>query len=98
MARDNPLEGARKRAKTTTSAFGVSKREGHDSSVYYGSRMYDDLVSQRDVGETANLPDELANIVINGDSKSIPIPEMSSTFPTATAAYFPECVMLPLMP
>jgi len=75
MARDNPLEGARKRAKTTTSSFGVSKREGHDSSVYYGSRMYDDLVSQRDVGDTAELPDELANIVINGDSKSMAIPD-----------------------
>lgn len=75
MARDNPLEGARKRAKTTTSSFGVSKREGHDSSVYYGSRMYDDLVSQRDVGDTAELPDALANIVINGDSKSMAIPD-----------------------
>ena len=75
MARDNPLEGARKRAKTTTSSFGVSKREGHDSSVYYGSRMYDDLVSQRDVGDAAELPDALANIVINGDSKSMAIPD-----------------------
>ena len=75
MARGNPLEGPRKRAKTTTSSFGVSKREGHDSSVYYGSRMYDDLVMQREVGDGAQLPDELANIVINGDSKSMAIPD-----------------------
>ena len=65
MARENPLEGPRKRAKTTTSSFGVSKREGHDSSVYYGARMYDDLVSQRNVGETAEFPSELENLVIN---------------------------------
>ena len=75
MAREDSLEGPRKRAKTTTSAFGVSKREGHDSSMYYNSRMYDDLVSQRDVGDSQELPDELHNIVINGDSRKLPIPD-----------------------
>ena len=75
MARENPLEGPRKRAKTTTSSFGVSKREGHDSSVYYGARMYDDFVSQKNVGETAEFPSELENLVINGNSKSMPIPD-----------------------
>ena len=75
MAREDSLEGPRKRAKTTTSSFGVSKREGHDSSMYYNSRMYDDLVSQRDVGESQDLPEELKNIVINGDSRKLPIPD-----------------------
>ena len=75
MAREDSLEGPRKRAKTTTSSFGVSKREGHDSSVYYGSKMYDDLVSQRDVGETVEFPSELENVVINGDSKLMPLPD-----------------------
>jgi site-specific DNA-methyltransferase (adenine-specific) len=37
--------------------------------------MYDDLVCQRDVGDTIELPDELANLVINGDSKSMSIPD-----------------------
>jgi len=74
MARKDSLEGARKRAKTSTSSFGVSKREGHDSTVYYGSKMYDDLVSQRDVGGTIEFPSELENVVINGDSKEIPLP------------------------
>lgn len=74
MARKDSLEGPRKRAKTTTSSFGVSKREGHDSSMYYNSRMYDDLVSQRDVGDSQELPEELRNIVINGDSRKLPIP------------------------
>ena len=75
MAREDSLEGPRKRAKTTTSSFGVSKREGHESSVYYGSKMYDDLVSQRDVGETVEFPSELENVVINGDSKLMPLPD-----------------------
>lgn len=75
MAREDSLEGPRKRAKTTTSSFGVSKREGHDSSMYYNSRMYDDLVSQRDVGDCQELPEELHNIVINGDSRKLPIPD-----------------------
>ena len=74
MAHEDSLEGPRKRAKTTTSSFGVSKREGHDSSIYYNSRMYDDLVSQRDVGASQELPEELHNIVINGDSRKLPIP------------------------
>ena len=75
MAREDSFEGPRKRAKTTTSSFGVSKREGHDSSVYYNSRMYDDLVSQRDVGKGQQLPPEFENLVINGDSRNLNLPD-----------------------
>jgi len=75
MVRETPFEGAKKRAKTTTSAFGVSKREGHDSSVYYGAKMYDDLVKSRDVGEENEFPPELADVVINGNSKQMPLPD-----------------------
>ena len=75
MAREDSFEGPRKRAKTTTSSFGVSKREGHDSSVYYNSRMYDNLVSQRDVGKGQQLPSEFEYIVINGDSRSLKFPD-----------------------
>ncbi len=75
MARKDSLEGARKRAKTSTSSFGVSKREGHDSTVYYSSKMYDDLISQRDVGVANKYPAELENIVINGDSRVMPLPD-----------------------
>jgi site-specific DNA-methyltransferase (adenine-specific) len=75
MVRKSPLDGARKRAKTMTSSFGVSKREGHDASAYYNSRMYDDLVSSREVGKEVSLPEEFANIVINGNSKNMPIPD-----------------------
>ena len=31
----------RKRVSTETKSFGVSKREGHDSTKFYGRKMYD---------------------------------------------------------
>jgi site-specific DNA-methyltransferase (adenine-specific) len=37
--------------------------------------MYDDLVSQRDVGDTVEFPSEFENVVLNGDSKSMPLPD-----------------------
>ena len=75
MAREDSFEGPRKRAKTTTSSFGVSKREGHDSSAYYKSKMYDDLVSHREVGGPQELPEELKDVIINGDSRNLPLPD-----------------------
>ena len=75
MARKDSFEGPRKRAKTTTSSFGVSKREGHDSSAYYKSKMYDDLVSYREVGGPQELPEELKDVIINGDSRNLPLPD-----------------------
>ena len=75
MARRDSFEGPRKRAKTTTSSFGVSKREGHDSSAYYKSKMYDDLVSHREVGGPQELPEELKDVIINGDSRNLPLPD-----------------------
>ena len=64
---DESLKGPRRRAGTSTSSFGVSKREGHDASVYYGSRLYDGIVSSREVGEQQELPPTLANTLIVGD-------------------------------
>lgn len=75
MSRDDSFEGPRKRAKTTTSSFGVSKREGHDSTNYYNSKMYDNLISSRDVGTSNAFPEDLVNAIINCDSRSIPIPD-----------------------
>ena len=75
MARKDSFEGPRKRAKTTTSSFGVSKREGHDSSAYYKSKMYVDLVSHREVGGPQELPEELKDVIINGDSRNLPLPD-----------------------
>jgi len=78
MARVNPspeksegLGGARKRASTATSDFGVSKREGHDSSRYYNSRMYEELGKEHGTGEPQELPSEISNTVICGDSRNM---------------------------
>ena len=62
--------GARRRASTATSSFGVSRREGHDASVYYTSRLNEGLVSSRDVGAAEAFPDEHANTVLCGDSRT----------------------------
>ncbi|MAP79104.1 MAG: SAM-dependent methyltransferase, partial [Euryarchaeota archaeon] len=70
-----PLEGARRRASTATSAFGVSRREGHDASVYYTSRLNEGLVSSRDVGAAQAFPEEHANTVLCGDSRTLPLPD-----------------------
>ena len=80
MAREAPkedesLKGPRRRANTSTSAFGVSKREGHDASVYYGSRLYDGIVSSREVGEPQELPPTLANTLLVADSRNLDLPD-----------------------
>ena len=85
MARENAptsgsrgLGGARKRASTATSDFGVSKREGHDSSLYYNSKMYDEVGREHDTGESVELPSLVENSVICGDSRNlIQIPDNS---------------------
>lgn len=65
----------RDRTPTKTSSFGVSKRENHDSSMYYDSKMYQGLVSEREVGKHLELPEELENTIINCDSRNLPIPD-----------------------
>lgn len=72
---DESLKGPRRRAGTSTSSFGVSKREGHDASVYYGSRLYDGIVSSREVGPQQELPPTLANTLIAGDSRNLDLPD-----------------------
>lgn len=66
---------ARRRAKTVTSAFGVSKREGHDASVYYGSRMNEGLVAQRDVGDAQPCPVDMLDRLVCGDSRRLTLPD-----------------------
>ena len=65
----------RNRTPTKTSSFGVSKRENHDSSMYYDSKMYQGLVSEREVGKHQELPEKLENTIINCDSRNLPIPD-----------------------
>ena len=69
-----PLEGARRRASTATSAFGVSRREGHDASLYYTSRLNEGLVSSREVGVAQTFPEERLDSVLCGDARTLPLP------------------------
>jgi len=70
-----PLEGARRRASTATSAFGVSRREGHDASLYYTSRLNEGLVSSREVGAVQTFPEERLDSVLCGDARTLPFPD-----------------------
>ena len=72
---DGVLDGARRRAGTATSSFGVSKREGHDASIYYGSRLNEGQVSSREVGPENQLPPTSANKVVCGDSRTLDLPD-----------------------
>ena len=65
------FSGTRKRAQTTTSSFGVSKREGHDASQYYNSKMNKGLVSARDVGPAQTFPASLENSIHCHDSRHL---------------------------
>ena len=69
------FDGARKRAKTSTSAFGVSRRESHDASTYYNSKINKGIASQRDVGEPQELPETFRNVVLTGDARENPLPD-----------------------
>lgn len=52
-----------------TSSFGVSKREAHDASAFYNSRLYSDNKLKTDAGEEQTLPDHVRNKIFATDSR-----------------------------
>ena len=64
---------------TKTSAFGVSKRENHDSSIFYSSKMYEGLNGEKNVKYIENEIDpDIINKIHCLDSRNISIlPENS---------------------
>ncbi len=56
---------------TSTSDFGISGRESHDSSKYYQSKINKNLTSHRDVGELQECPPELINQIYCSDSRKM---------------------------
>ncbi len=56
---------------TETSAFGVSKREGHDSSKYYNSRLYENIPKESDVGKSVQFPEDLKNTLLCQDARNM---------------------------
>ena len=59
------------RTPTSTSDFGISGRESHDSSKYYQSKLNQNQVSHREVGGAQEYPLELENKIICADSRNL---------------------------
>ena len=60
-----------RRRGTSTSEFGISKREGHDSSRYYDTNMYRSILREHDTGEPQHFPDHLRDTLIHGDAQDM---------------------------
>jgi len=59
------------RDATQTRAFGASRRTCHDSTIFHGSRLYDGLPIESDVGERQPFPKSLLNTFIEGDARNM---------------------------
>ncbi len=57
--------------RTQSSSFGVSNREGHDSSKYYNSRLYENIPKESDVGLPQAFPEDLKNQLICQDARNM---------------------------
>ena len=59
------------RKSTKTSSFGVSKRESHDSSLFYESKLYKNLTKPQDIeyiDNSVKIPKNVLDRIILGDS------------------------------
>jgi len=60
------------RKKSKTSSFGVSKRESHDASQFYNSKLYQTLPKPREmvnVDKSSLIPIDILDAILLGDSK-----------------------------
>ncbi len=69
---DNNDNVSRKRIKTSTKSFGSSKKETHDSSYFYDSKLFNTqkIVQQKSIIQN-EISKEILNKVHNKDSKNI---------------------------
>ena len=69
---DNNDKVSRKRIKTSTKSFGSSKKETHDSSYFYDSKLFNTqkIVQQKSIIQN-EISKEVLNKVHNKDSKNI---------------------------
>ncbi|HCJ86173.1 MAG TPA: SAM-dependent methyltransferase, partial [Acidimicrobiaceae bacterium] len=73
------------RQRTSTSSFGVSRREGHDSSAFYSRFSPPDLSSDETVNEVPDLGDGC----LEGDSRDMhQIPDSSVALVVTSPPYF----------
>ena len=57
--------------RTQSSSFGVSNREGHDSSKYYNSRLYENVPKESEVGLPQAFPEDLKNQLFCQDARNM---------------------------
>ncbi|MHA1239273.1 MAG: DNA-methyltransferase [Promethearchaeota archaeon] len=60
--------------KSKTSSFGVSKRESHDSSQFYNSKLYQTLPKPQEtlyIDNSRLIPEEIIDHILLGDSKKM---------------------------
>ena len=55
---------------TSTTSFGTGKREGHDSSGYYGRKMHV-ATGDRDLGELVDPPSTIVDHLFHASSESM---------------------------
>ncbi len=69
---DNNDNASRKRIKTSTKSFGSSKKETHDSSYFYDSKLFktQKIVQQKSIIQN-EISKEVLNKIHNKDSKNI---------------------------
>ncbi len=59
------------RKKTKTADFGVSQREGHDSSYFYQRQLYAQSAAQTADQQKTAVPDSVRDSVVLGDSRQM---------------------------
>jgi len=69
----------KRKSGTKTSKFGVSKRENHDSSIFYNSRLYNGRNSTKKVKYFENILDEktINNVFCKSSKRMEELPEKS---------------------
>lgn len=72
MANNKPPNNNQKRFGTATSSFGTPGRVNHDSSKFYGSRLYEGLSKDKKVKYVENkIPDKYLNKIFCKSSESM---------------------------
>ena len=73
------MKRKKKKIGTVTSSFGVSKREQHDSSIFYNSKLYEDININEKIFEIENLinPDILDKVYCKDSRNMSFIPDSS---------------------
>tara|TARA_Y100000590_G_scaffold202693_1_gene230112 strand:+ start:969 stop:2093 length:1125 start_codon:yes stop_codon:yes gene_type:complete len=66
-----------KRKSTKTSNFGVSKREGHDSSKFYSRKLFQAKTTKKETEIIENDVGKLLDRIICSDSRDMKIPDSS---------------------